>query len=161
MSLRDKAAIVGVGCTHFMENWTSSAEDMIVDAVYEAYADAGIEDPNRQIDAVFCGSLYSAMGPVDVSEALKLYKPLTSVYNYCATGTGWSARRLWRLPPGFTTRCSPSAMTSRRIAAYRARRFRFAEYAICPPRQRVGLLSPLPRISRSSGPDVKIWHKLR
>lgn len=87
MSLRDRAAIVGVGCTHFMENWTSSAEDMIVDAVFEAYVDAGIEDPNRQIDAVFCGSLYSAMGPVDVSEALKLYKPLTSVYNYCATGT--------------------------------------------------------------------------
>jgi len=87
MSLKDRTAIVGVGCSHFMENWTASAEDMIVDAVFEAYADAGIEEPNRQIDAVFCGSLYSAMGPVDVSEALKLYKPLTSVYNYCATGT--------------------------------------------------------------------------
>lgn len=87
MSLKDKAAIVGAGCSRFAEHWTKGSEDLIVDAVFEAYADAGIEDPARQIDAIFCGSLYSAMGPVDVSEALKLYKPLTSVYNYCATGT--------------------------------------------------------------------------
>ncbi|WOK36723.1 acetyl-CoA acetyltransferase [Sphingomonas sp. C3-2] len=87
MSLRDKVAIVGAGCSKFAENWTKNAEDMIVDAVFEAYADAGIEDPNRQIDAIYCGSLYSAQGPVEVSESLKLFKPLTSVYNYCATGT--------------------------------------------------------------------------
>ena len=87
MSLRDKIAIVGVGCSQFAENWTKNAEDMIVDAVFEAYADAGIEDADRQIDAIYCGSLYSANGPVEVSEGLKLYKPLNSVYNYCATGT--------------------------------------------------------------------------
>lgn len=87
MSLKDKTAIVGVGCSRFAEHWDLGAEDLIVEAAFEAYADAGIEDPNRQIDAVFCGSLYSAMGPVDVSEALKLYKPTTAVYNYCATGT--------------------------------------------------------------------------
>lgn len=87
MSLKDKAAIVGAGCSTFAEHWDKGSEDLIVEAMFEAYADAGIEDPSRQIDAVFCGSLYSAMGPVDVSEALKLYKPLTSVYNYCATGT--------------------------------------------------------------------------
>ena len=87
MSLKDKVAIVGAGCSKFAENWTKNAEDMIVDAVFEAYADAGIEDPNRQIDAIYCGSLYSAQGPVEVSESLKLFKPLTSVYNYCATGT--------------------------------------------------------------------------
>lgn len=87
MSLRDKVAIVGAGCSQFAENWTKNAEDMIVDAVFEAYADAGIENPDRQIDAIYCGSLYSANGPVEVSEGLKLYKPLNSVYNYCATGT--------------------------------------------------------------------------
>lgn len=87
MSFRDRTAIVGVGCSRFGENWTMSAEDMIVDAVFEAYADAGIEEPARQIDAIFTGSLYSAMGPVDVSDALKLSKPVSAVYNYCATGT--------------------------------------------------------------------------
>ena len=59
MSLRDKAAIVGVGCSQFGENWTMDAEDMIVDAVFEAYEDAGIGEPDRQIDAIYCGSLYS------------------------------------------------------------------------------------------------------
>jgi acetyl-CoA C-acetyltransferase len=87
MSLRDRMAVVGVGCSQFGENWTLDAEDMIVAAVFEAYADAGIESPQRQIDAIYTGSLYSPTGPVDVSEALKLYKPLTAVYNYCATGT--------------------------------------------------------------------------
>ena len=87
MSLKDKIAVVGVGRCQFGENWDRSEEDMIVDATYKAYADAGIEDPRKQIDAIYCGSIYTKMGSVEVSEALKLYKPLTSVTNYCATGT--------------------------------------------------------------------------
>jgi len=86
-SIRDKVAIVGVGCCPFGENWDQSPSDMIVDAAYEAYADAGIEKPQEQIDAVFTGSLYSARGPHECSDALKLWKPVTSVSNYCATGT--------------------------------------------------------------------------
>ena len=87
MSIAGKAAIIGAGCSAFAEHWTKSAEDLVVDAVLEAYADAGIVEPRRQIDAVFAGSLYAPMGPVHVTEALKLYKPTTMVYNYCATGT--------------------------------------------------------------------------
>ena len=86
-SIRDKVAIVGVGCCPFGENWDQSPSDMIVDAAYDAYADAGIEKPQEQIDAVFTGSLYSAKGPHECSDALKLWKPVTSVSNYCATGT--------------------------------------------------------------------------
>jgi len=86
-SLRDKVSIVGVGCCKFGENWDQSPSDMIVDAAYEAYADAGIEKPQEQIDAVFCGSLYSQKGPHETSDALKLWKPVTEVSNYCATGT--------------------------------------------------------------------------
>jgi len=85
--IRDKVAIVGVGCCQFGENWSQSPSDMIVDAAYEAYADAGIDDPQRQIDAVFTGSLYSQRGPHECSDALKLWKPVTMVSNYCATGT--------------------------------------------------------------------------
>lgn len=87
MSLRDKVAIVGSGCCAFGENWNQSEEDMIVEAVTDAYAEAGICEPDRQIDAIYCGSLYTKNGPVEVGEALKLYKPLTAVSNYCATGT--------------------------------------------------------------------------
>ena len=85
--IRDKVAVIGVGCCKFGENWDQSPSDMIVDAAYEAYADAKIEDPQRQIDAVFTGSLYSQKGPHECSDALKLWKPVTMVSNYCATGT--------------------------------------------------------------------------
>ena len=86
-SIRDKTAIVGVGACQFGENWHQSREDMIVEAAYEAYADAGIDKPQERIDAVFCGSLYSQKGPHECSDALKLWKPVTAVQNYCATGT--------------------------------------------------------------------------
>jgi len=85
--IRDKVAIVGVGACKFGENWDQAPSDMIVDATYEAYADAGIDEPQRQIDAVFTGSIYSNKGPHECSDALKLWKPVTSVSNYCATGT--------------------------------------------------------------------------
>jgi acetyl-CoA C-acetyltransferase len=85
--IRDKIAIVGVGACKFGENWDQAPSDMIVDAAYEAYADAGIDEPQRQIDAVFTGSIYSNKGPHECSDALKLWKPVTSVSNYCATGT--------------------------------------------------------------------------
>jgi acetyl-CoA C-acetyltransferase len=85
--IRDKVAIVGVGACKFGENWDQAPSDMIVDAAYEAYADAGIDEPQRQIDAVFTGSIYSNKGPHECSDALKLWKPVTSVSNYCATGT--------------------------------------------------------------------------
>ena len=92
MSLRDKASIVGVGCSAYAEHRDRSAEDLIVDAALEAYADAGIDEPRRQIDAIYAGSLYAPMGPVHVTEALRLYKPITMDYNYCAGScwrTGW------------------------------------------------------------------------
>lgn len=86
--IRDQVAVVGVGCCRFGENWDQSPSDMIVDAAYEAYADAGIDDPQERIEAVFTGSLYSNKGPHECSDALKLFhKPVSMVSNYCATGT--------------------------------------------------------------------------
>jgi acetyl-CoA C-acetyltransferase len=86
--IRDRVAVVGVGCCRFGENWDRSPSDMIVDAAYEAYADAGIDRPQETIEAVFTGSLYSQKGPHECSDALKLFhKPVTMVSNYCATGT--------------------------------------------------------------------------
>jgi acetyl-CoA C-acetyltransferase len=43
MSIRDKVAIIGMGCCKFGENWGRGVDDMIVDAVYEAYEDAGVD----------------------------------------------------------------------------------------------------------------------
>ncbi len=87
-TIRDKVAVVGVGCCKFGENWQQGPEDMIVEAAYEAYADAGIEDPQKQIEAVFCGSVYPSRGTAEVAESLKLFdRPVSLVQNYCATGT--------------------------------------------------------------------------
>ena len=44
-AIRDKVAIVGMGCCKFGENWDKDPQDMIVEAAYEAYEDAGIESP--------------------------------------------------------------------------------------------------------------------
>ncbi len=87
-NIRDKVAIVGVGACKFGENWDMSREDMIVEAAYEAYADAGIEDPQKQIEAVFCGAVYPNGGTGEVAEALKLFdRPISKLSNYCETGT--------------------------------------------------------------------------
>ena len=87
-ALRDKVSVIGVGCCQFGENWDKSREDMIVDAVYEAYADAGIEDPQRQIEAIFAGAVYPREGSGEVADALRLYgKPITMLMDYCQTGT--------------------------------------------------------------------------
>ena len=87
-SLRDKVAIVGAGCCQFGENWDKSREDMIVDACYEAYADAGIENPQDEIDAIFAGAVYPRDGSAEIAEALKIFgKPISVVSDYCQTGT--------------------------------------------------------------------------
>ena len=52
-----------MGCCKFGENWDKSPEDMIVEAAYEAYADAGIEDPQQQIEAVFAARSTRARAP--------------------------------------------------------------------------------------------------
>ena len=87
-SIRDKVAVVGVGACKFGENWDRSREDMIVDASYEAYEDAGIDEPQRQIEAVFAGAVYPREGTAEIAEALKLFgKPISLVSDYCQTGT--------------------------------------------------------------------------
>ena len=87
-SIRDKTAIVGVGACQFGENWDKSREDMIVEAAYEAYEDAGIDDPQQRIEAIFCGAVYPREGTSEVAEALKMFgKPISIVSDYCQTGT--------------------------------------------------------------------------
>src|SRR5436309_604872 len=87
-AIRDKVAIVGMGCSKFGENWDKDPQDMIVEAAYEAYEDAGLEDPHQQIEAVFCGAQYPSKGTAEVADALKMYdRPVSMVVNYCATGT--------------------------------------------------------------------------
>ena len=85
-SIKDKVAIVGMGCVKFGENWGQSLEDMIIDAAYEAFEDAGI-DP-EDIQAAWWGSVFAGESGSIMSTPLKLaYIPVTHVENQCATGS--------------------------------------------------------------------------
>jgi acetyl-CoA C-acetyltransferase len=84
-NIKDKVAVVGMGCVKFGENWEKSSTDMMVDAAYEAYADAGIEP--KDIQAAWFGSTQISLGE-PMAYALKTdYIPITRVENLCATGT--------------------------------------------------------------------------
>lgn len=87
-SIKDKVAIVGMGCTKFGERWDAGWEDLLIESAYEAYADAGI-DP-KEIQACWLGvgmGSSTGIGGALAANALKLPSiPITRVENYCATG---------------------------------------------------------------------------
>jgi len=88
--IKDKVAILGMGCAKFGERWEDDAEDLMVEAYTEALADAGIE--SSQIDAAWLSVGFDAMniGPsgIPLAMALRLHNvPVTKVENYCASGT--------------------------------------------------------------------------
>jgi acetyl-CoA C-acetyltransferase len=84
--IRDKVAIVGMGCTPFGEHWDKSVDDLLVEAVKEASTTSGI--PLADVDAFWLGTLASGLSGLTLSRPLKLdYKPVTRVENFCATGS--------------------------------------------------------------------------
>jgi acetyl-CoA C-acetyltransferase len=84
--IRDRVAIVGMGCTAFGERWDRGANDLLVDAAKEALESAGIG--LGQVDAFWLGTLYSGQSGLTLSRPLKIdYKPVTRVENFCATGS--------------------------------------------------------------------------
>ena len=88
--IRDKVAILGMGCSKFGERWDCEAEDLIVEAYEEALADAGIE--TKQIEAAWFATAieeqHVGKSGVPLAVALRLpYIPVTRVENYCASGS--------------------------------------------------------------------------
>lgn len=85
-TIKDKVAIVGMGCTKFGELWDKSPEDFMVDACYEAFEDAGLE--SKDIQAAWFASLVSGSTGSRLANAIKLdYVPVTRVENFCCGGT--------------------------------------------------------------------------
>jgi len=86
--IKDKVAIIGMGCTKFGELWDKGVEDLMLEATYEALGDAGIE--LKDIDAAWVGNWLETSGVsgISLAGALRLqFKPVTRVENLCATGS--------------------------------------------------------------------------
>jgi acetyl-CoA C-acetyltransferase len=84
--IKDQVAIIGMGCTPFKEHWDRSADDLLVDAVTETLASAGVA--KADVDAWWLGTAQSGMSGITLAAPLKLEsKPVTRVENYCATGS--------------------------------------------------------------------------
>jgi acetyl-CoA C-acetyltransferase len=84
-SIKDKVAIVGMGCTKFGELWDRGPYDLMVDACYEAFEDAGLE--SKDIQAAWFATLFTGFTGARLATALKLeYIPVSRVENYCSGG---------------------------------------------------------------------------
>jgi acetyl-CoA C-acetyltransferase len=84
--IRDRVAIVGMGCTPFAEHWDKGLDDLIVDAATEALAGAGVD--KEAVDAYWFGTAQSGMSGITLARPLQLQgKPVTRVENYCTTGS--------------------------------------------------------------------------
>jgi acetyl-CoA C-acetyltransferase len=84
--IKDKVAIIGMGCCKFGENWEQSVEDMMIDAAYEAYEDAGVGP--EDIQAAWFGNIWLGETGQILASPLKLrFIPVTHVENACATGS--------------------------------------------------------------------------
>ncbi len=88
--IKDKVAVLGMGCSRFGERWESDAEDLAAEALVECLEDAGIE--KKDIQAAYIGTHFPTMhigkAAPPLAVALKLpYIPVTRLENYCATAT--------------------------------------------------------------------------
>ena len=88
--IKDKVAIIGMGCTRFGERWDVGAEELMLEAFDECLADAGIEQ--KEIGAAWFGTCMDEVNvgktAMPLATTLRLQKiPVTRVENYCATGT--------------------------------------------------------------------------
>lgn len=88
--IKDKVAILGMGCTRFGERWDMGAEELMVEAFEECLADTGLE--RKDIQAAWLGHCLEEVGmgkcAAPMGVALRLpHIGITRVENYCATGT--------------------------------------------------------------------------
>jgi acetyl-CoA C-acetyltransferase len=88
--IKDKVAILGMGCSQFGERWEAGAEELMVEAFAEAMTDAGIDQ--SQIDAAWFSTHYEEInvgkGGLPLSIALRLPNiAVTRVENFCASGS--------------------------------------------------------------------------
>ncbi|MFV2176466.1 acetyl-CoA acetyltransferase [Actinomadura sp. LOL_016] len=84
--IKDRVAIVGMGCTRFTEHWDKGVDELLIAAADEAFGSAGVD--KEQVDAYWLGTAQSGMSGLTLSRPLRITgKPVTRVENFCATGS--------------------------------------------------------------------------
>ncbi|MDP7145120.1 MAG: hypothetical protein QGH75_07275, partial [Pseudomonadales bacterium] len=88
--IKDKVAILGMGCSKFGERWDAGAEELMVEAYEEAMQDASID--TSQIDAAWLSThiedINVGKGGLPLSTTLRLPNiAVTRVENFCASGS--------------------------------------------------------------------------
>jgi acetyl-CoA C-acetyltransferase len=86
--IRDRVAIVGMGCTRFAEHWDKGVDELLVDATAEAFSNPNTPIGPDDVDAYWLGTAQSGMSGMVLAKPLGLEgKPVTRVENMCATGS--------------------------------------------------------------------------
>jgi len=88
--IKDKVAVIGMGCTRFGERWDVGSEGLMVEAFDEAIKDAGIAPD--EIQAAWLGTCIDTVNvgksALPLSTTLRLpFIPVTRTENFCASGS--------------------------------------------------------------------------
>ncbi len=88
--IRDKVAIIGMGCTRFGERWDVGGEELMVEAFTECLEDAGID--RNDIQAAWLSTCLEEINvgksALPLATTLRLpFIPVTRTENFCASGT--------------------------------------------------------------------------
>ncbi len=88
MSIKDRVAIVGAGCSKFGERWDSGVSDLVIESTTEAFEDAGIGP--EDIQACYLGQLYASANGIGAGAAFDTLKirniPVIRNENWCTSG---------------------------------------------------------------------------
>jgi acetyl-CoA C-acetyltransferase len=83
--IKDRVAIVGMGCTRFAEHWDKGLAELVLDGCGQALQSAGMT--RDDIDAYWLGTALSGVSGITLARPLDIDdKPVTRVENHCATG---------------------------------------------------------------------------
>ena len=84
--IKDRVAIVAMGCTPFTEHWDKGLDDLIIDAATECFDASSIN--KADVDAYWLGTAQGGMSGITLARPLQIDgKPVTRVENYCTTGS--------------------------------------------------------------------------
>lgn len=88
--IKDKVAIIGMGCTRFGERWDVGGEELMVEAFTECIEDAGID--RNEIQAAWLSTCLEEINvgksALPLATTLRLpFIPVTRTENFCASGT--------------------------------------------------------------------------